>query len=136
MTRLCTAAPSQEQQCGLLGQEPERVTRHSRDGTPGHRDLPVLSAEGCGPGVGARAEPRVVLCWLEQRVPGALHGKATGALGQGNSCTGSCRIARPVLFSDVLWSLRLVSVFSPAQRRGGVGWALFFGSHLGNLVNG
>lgn len=31
------AAPSWEQQSGLLGQEPELGTRHSRDGTPGHR---------------------------------------------------------------------------------------------------
>lgn len=127
VTRLCAAAPSQEQQCGLLGQEPQRVTRHSKDGTPGHRDLLVLSTEGRGPGVGARAEPHVVLCCLEQRVPGALRGKATGALGQGKSRISLCRIARPVLLSDVSWSLRLVSVFSPAQR-GEWGGLLFWQS--------
>lgn len=77
MTWLYTAAPSWEQQAGLLGQEPELGTRHSRDGTPGHRDLLKDVSEGRGPGVRARAEPHVVLCPLEQRVPAVLHGKGT-----------------------------------------------------------
>lgn len=60
-----------------------------------------MSAEGRGPGARARAEPHVVLCLLEQRVPAVLHGKATGALGLGNPCIGLCRMASPVFLSPV-----------------------------------
>lgn len=41
MTWLYAAALSREQQSGLLVREPEHVTTHSGDGTPGHRDLLV-----------------------------------------------------------------------------------------------